>query len=200
MKYTKIAVFGDSIAWGAFDPSGGGWVARLRRYIGTAKGQASRYTEVYNFSVSGETTFCLLKRFKVEYSSTGPRTVIFAIGVNDSTDQAIPQSPRVSPEQFLKNLAKLLALIDRKLTKEIIFVGLFKVWGNRPELQRYNNINIELYNGLLQRFCKQHKLKFLDLAGLLTAADLVEGLHPNSQGHRKIFNRVKAFLESYKII
>lgn len=200
MKYTKIAVFGDSIAWGAFDPSGGGWVARLRRYIGTAKGQASRYIEVYNFSVSGETTFCLLKRFKTEYSAIEPQTVIFAIGVNDSTNQVIPQSPRVSPEQFLKNLAKLLVLIDRKLTKEVIFVGLFKIHGNYPDLQRYNNVNFELYNGLLQRFCKQHKLKFLDLAGLLAPADLVEGLHPNSHGHQKIFNRVKAFLENCKII
>lgn len=27
---TRVAIFGDSIAWGSWDPEGGGWTTRLR--------------------------------------------------------------------------------------------------------------------------------------------------------------------------
>jgi len=67
---TRICVFGASIAWGAWDPDGGGWVTRLRRYF-----EINDYDiEVYNLGVSGNTTKDLLKRFKTNVSQENPKS------------------------------------------------------------------------------------------------------------------------------
>ncbi|MCK5416236.1 hypothetical protein KAI92_02295 [Candidatus Parcubacteria bacterium] len=50
----KILVFGDSIAWGAFDCDYGGWVERLKiKYLKTYKKEG---LGVYNLSISSNNT------------------------------------------------------------------------------------------------------------------------------------------------
>ena len=57
-----INIFGDSIAWGAYDEMGG-WANRLKQYFSEDK---ENYIEVYNLGVSGDNSEKLLKRFFVE--------------------------------------------------------------------------------------------------------------------------------------
>jgi lysophospholipase L1-like esterase len=40
----------------------------------------------------------------------------------------------------------------------------------------------------------QNGVSFIDVFDLLTLDDFNDGLHPNAQGHEKIFQAVKAFL------
>ena len=57
----------------------------------------------------------------------------------------------------------------------------------------YTNKNIEMYSKIMQEVCTENKIPFLDI-GKLEDSDFDDGLHPNAEGHRKIFERVRDFL------
>ncbi|TFG35449.1 MAG: SGNH/GDSL hydrolase family protein, partial [Parcubacteria group bacterium] len=46
-------VFGDSIAWGAYDSIGGGWVGRLKAFL---EKERNLQFELHNLAVDGEIT------------------------------------------------------------------------------------------------------------------------------------------------
>jgi len=76
----NICIFGDSIAWGAYDPERGGWATRLRNYLE----KKNRYIIVYNLSISDEITTDLLTHLEIEIKSRESNLIIFAIGTNDA--------------------------------------------------------------------------------------------------------------------
>ena len=186
-----ICIFGDSIAWGAWDPENGGWVSLLRRYFET-----NNYNIViYNQGVCGDTTDNLLVRFKTECVAREPQTIIFAIGINDSQYVNSKDNPRVSLEKFQNNLVELIKQA-KNFSNKILFIGLTKV----EDGQFYNNDNIAKYNAMIEKVSAEHKLPFLNLFDLLETSDLYDGLHPNSEGHKKMFLKVKEFLMEKKVI
>src|SRR5690242_850929 len=83
----KIFIFGDSIAYGAWDPAGG-WVERLRQSVfATTRGDYNRGTFLYNLSIVGETTAELRRRFPTELAARQPEPgdlIMFATGINDA--------------------------------------------------------------------------------------------------------------------
>jgi len=201
MDKIKICIFGDSITWGAGDKEKGGWVNRLKNYFETN----SSNVKITNLGVSGDNTDDLLKRFKTEAMAREPNVIMFAIGTNDSQYVDNKNNPRISLERFKKNLAELLNEA-KKLTQKIIFIGLTIVdetktmpilWNKR---KYYTNENIIKYNSAIQSFCKKNKILFIDMLNLLNKKDLEDGLHPNSQGHQKMFKRVRDFLLKNKLL
>ena len=64
----------------------------------------------------------------------------------------------------------------------------------------YTNKNIAIYNLAIKNFCKKNNLSFIEIFDLLDDKDLADGLHPNSDGHEKMFVRVRDFLIENKII
>ncbi|MEK7139780.1 MAG: SGNH/GDSL hydrolase family protein, partial [Patescibacteria group bacterium] len=48
----------------------------------------------------------------------------------------------------------------------------------------------------IEKFCEDNKLKFISMDSVVENDDLVDGLHPNTRGHIKIFNRIKSEVES----
>jgi hypothetical protein len=70
----KIFLFGDSIAYGAWDPEGG-WVERLRQWLFvTTRDEYNLGTFLYNLSIVGDTTTDLLKRFTTEIEARQKRS------------------------------------------------------------------------------------------------------------------------------
>ncbi len=61
----NVLVFGDSIAYGAWDEEGG-WVERLKRYLHHRTTSYGEYHLVYNLAVSGETSRGILERLEGE--------------------------------------------------------------------------------------------------------------------------------------
>ena len=55
----------------------------------------------------------------------------------------------------------------------------------------YTNDNIITYNAVIENISRDHHLKFIDLMDVLDMDDLYDGLHPNANGHEKIFLKVK---------
>ncbi len=195
-----ICIFGDSITWGAYDPKNGGWVTLLRNNLEPKDGS------VYNCGISGDNTDDLLKRFKVEAKARKPEVVIFAVGINDSQYTNSRENSRVPKARFIANLHTLIEQA-KELTNSILFVGLTNVeesklmpipWSSKDK--NYDNANASLYNSFIEEVCKDYDLPFLNILDLLGIKDLHDGLHPNSNGHQKIFERVKEFLLENKII
>src|SRR6267142_1070190 len=101
-----IAVFGDSIVYGAWDKETGGWVNRLRLSFDE---QNHVYHQVYNFGISGDTSYDLLERLGAEARSCEPDVIVISIGINDSCVQIKNQQNRISKEQFKENLKIVFA-------------------------------------------------------------------------------------------
>lgn len=190
----SICIFGDSIVWGAKDYENGGWVTLLKNYF-----KEKDLSNVYNLGISGDTTDDLLKRFENECKARNPEIIVFAIGMNDSQYINSKDNPRISLDKFKENLNKLLNQ-SRKFTKKIVFIGLTAVDESKvmpkpwsPE-KYYDNENINKYNSKIKKFCQDNNVLFLDINDLLSNEDLDDGLHPDSKGHEKIFNKVKDFM------
>jgi len=210
-----ILVFGDSIAWGAYDSKPGGWVGRLDSFL---KKERKLQFELSNLAVDGDITTNLLTRFESEIASKirnksirykSEVIIIFALGINDSYFVKIRNDFMTPPEEFKKNITKLIASA-RKFSLKIIFVGLTPVdelrvtpipWN--PDLS-YRNEYIKRYDDIIEKSCEEEKAEFVEIfdGWMKTGySDLLEdGLHPNEQGHKKIFGEVKSFLISKNII
>jgi len=197
-----INIFGSSIVWGGGDSEMGGWANRLRHYL---ENETQDYSETYNLGVAGDTSEGLLKRFIVENEARKPDVIIIAIGLNDSAYINSKDNPRVSLEKFEKNLLELAGQA-KKFTKEIVFVGLTKIDETKLKPVPWNDTiyydekNVMIYDTKLKEFCKNNKLMFVEMQDVLSKDDLVDGLHPNANGHEKMFLRVKDFLIENKII
>lgn len=192
----NICVFGDSITWGASDNEKGGWVERLKSYY--MKNRDDLRIRVYNLGMSGDDTDDLLKRFESEATIRKPNFIIFAIGINDSQYIWTKDNHRVSLDKFENNISELTK-IARKITDKIMFIGLTRVDESRTmptpwNTERYyDNESIEKYDAVIRKFSEKNRLDYISMKEIIKIADLEEGLHPNSEGHEKMF---KAVLEA----
>jgi len=201
----NILIFGDSITWGAWDKKGG-WVERLKCDTNEKNVANADYDQdIYNLGVSGDSVAELLRRFEFEVRARAGEKetiLVFAVGLNDS--QILKDNiPRFSLERFRENLG-MLSNIGKKISSKIIFVGLTPVDDDKvdpmpwaPE-KSYKNESVKKFNFELRLFCEKEKIDFIDVYSELIKKDykglLQDGAHPNSKGHKKIYEIVKEFL------
>lgn len=212
MTHLQIFVFGDSITYGAWDPEGG-WVARLRKYLDKKQLAEPKqfYYMVYNLGVSGDSSEDVLERFSTEieqrFEKDVEALVIFAIGINDAHFfKNVAQAKVV--EKFNVNLKKLTALAH-EYTRNILFVGATPVIESKTMpvpwnvAISYDNKQISKDDKLVREFCKKKNIPFIEVFEdwQTTKYELLlshDGLHPNSEGHEKIAEAVKKYLEQRK--
>ena len=194
-----VCVFGDSIAWGAGDFETGGWVARLNNHL-----QKTTGGQVYNCGIRGDDTNGLLQRFEVEGRARAPDVVIFAIGINDSEFETSGRGTRVKTEAFRKNIGMLIDKA-KKITNKIAYVGLTRVDESKTtsipgEDIEYRNDDISRYDAAIEELCKANHITYVKMADVLKSKDLDDGLHPNSAGHEKMFERVRDVLSKERML
>jgi len=204
----QILIFGDSITYGAWDKEGG-WVQRLRKFLDEKNLiDSDSYYLVYNLGVSGNNSKDLLERFEFEtkqrLKENEETIIIFAIGINDSQFiHSKKDNHRVPIGKFKDNIQKLIKL-TQKFSSKIIFVGLTPVdetkttpipWSTDKS---YKNEYIQKYNETIKNICDENKIYFIEIFEKLKEMSyqelLEDGLHPNSEGHQKIFEIVREFL------
>ncbi len=193
-KPTSICIFGDSTAWGAWDMEKGGWVNRLWFYVSE---KTDGECDIYNLSISGETTETILGRFESESKIRNADALIFQTGGNDSAYENTPDNYLVPPEKFKENLEKIIKRA-RRITDKIIFMDLKNCDESKTMPVSwidiyYTNEDIQKYSKIMKEVCNEEEVIFLDIKPL-DNADFDDGLHPNTEGHVKIFNQVKDFL------
>ncbi len=191
----RICIFGDSIAFGHSDNNRGGWCDRLKQEY-FEKGEWS----VYNLGISGNTSKNVLGRFESECKVRFPKVILIAIGLNDSAfDQNLGRC-RVLPGDTKENLEKFIEIAQR-VNSKIVFIGLTKVidkllvsvpW--RKNLS-YCNDDVKKYDAIIKEVAEENDIPYCPMFDLLNDEDLPDGLHPNSVGHQKMFERIKGFLE-----
>ncbi|MCL2384033.1 MAG: GDSL-type esterase/lipase family protein [Oscillospiraceae bacterium] len=198
MGYLKgnICVFGDSIVWGWGATNSGttGWVNRLLSHVhNNIEGE----NVVYSLGVPGETTSGLRRRIEKESKSRNPQTIIIASGLNDCRYNEVVGKSAVELEKFEENVAEMIK-IAQKFTKKIVCIGLTSVneeltipliW-HADEVQK--NKYIRRYNERLQKICEDEDIKFISIIDLLSNDEIdgVDGIHPNSKGHEKLFEHI----------
>jgi lysophospholipase L1-like esterase len=210
----KMFVFGDSIPYGNWDKKGG-WPERLKQ-IFHEKTLASNFEYfhlLYNLGISGNTTKNILERFEFElkqrFEEKTEYTIIFSVGANDCQWLNDKNQFKISEEDFKKNLLELMKL-SQKYSKNIIFLGLTPVdesktipipWDTTVECW---NKNIDKYDNIIKKFCKENNILFIDLLEKwkkLNYKELLEdGLHPNTEGHKIIFETIKEELIKNKLM
>lgn len=199
----NVLIFGDSIALGSWDPEGG-WVRRLTKPLvkKVIDSDMREDYEVYNLGIAGDTTAWLLERFEFETKTRVSQTetaIVFAVGINDSEYCHSTEQMQVPPEKFQDNLRTLISLA-KKYSSQIVFIGLTPVneakvdpipWS--PDFS-YRNELVKKYNAIIKSVCQQNSVLFIDTYDRLKKDNferlLADGVHPNSEGHQKIWEIV----------
>ena len=206
-------IFGSSITYGAWD-SEGGWANRLRSFLDqkNLSGQKD-YLLLYNLGIDGDDTVKILKRFNNESEArlaewdNESTVIIFEIGINDSCYRETKNNPAVLPEKFEENLTDLIKKTREGSVSKAIFLGLAK--GSDKETMPflgsttgkcYDKENVIIYNDIIKKVCEKEKVLFIDILDKMVDSDFYDGLHPNTEGHQKIFEIVKEFLVENEII
>jgi len=195
-KPESICVFGDSTAWGAWDLEKGGWVNRLWFYVAKSA-EEDDYVGLYNCSISGGSSKTILERFESEAKIRKADALIFQTGGNDASYRHTSDNYMVSPEKFRENIGEII-IRAKKITRNIIFLDLKNCDESKTTPVSwvdiyYTNENIQKYSKIMEETCNEHGILFFNLEPL-DNKDFEDGLHPNTEGHKKIFNQVKDFL------
>lgn len=209
----QIFVFGDSITYGAWDKEGG-WVQRLRKFLDEKTSpEKEDYFLVYNLGVDSDTTEDVLRRFKFETEQRLEKEeetlIIFSVGINDSLFVHSQNGLYVPQEKFKENTQKLIELAQ-KFSSKIIFVGLTPVDESKTTPVpwdkdiSYKNEYIKVFNGIIKSVCEKDDILFIEIFEDWLKLDyknlLEDGLHPNSEGHKKVFEIVRDFIIENKIV
>tara|TARA_Y100000310_G_C20627602_1_gene786811 strand:- start:806 stop:1408 length:603 start_codon:yes stop_codon:yes gene_type:complete len=197
----RICIVGSSVSWGAWDYEKGGWVNRLMLHFNNLDIEDPPF--VYNLSVDGETTKEILERFDVEIKARKPAIIIFDERGNDACYDTRKKRHLVSLENFEQNVIKLIKK-SRKYTDVIIFCSCFYIDEDKTTPLSWNkniyckNEYQKQYDSKLKEITEREGVYFMPTE--LSKENLEDGLHPNTQGHEKIFLQVKDFLENKNLV
>ena len=195
----SICIFGASITSGADDTEMGGWAARLKAYL--IDKTSDRYIKVHQLGISGQFVDGIIQRIDCEATPRNPDIIILAIGINDT--RTLGEGGVAKTEEEFDG--DLVTLIKKALvyTDKVILVGLTSV----DELQTqpyyfrgkntnlyYTNDRIQIFDAIIRQVAEQQSLPYIPMNDLLTLDDISDGLHPNSAGHKKMFERIRDFL------
>lgn len=205
----RILVFGDSISGGAFDDESGGWVGRL------ASSEYKKFTSgdwctVIDASVSGDTSTDMLNRIESEVRArmwpNEKHVVVLAVGLNDTYFHK--GIIKTELETFSQNISKCIDIANA-LVNRVLILGLTPI----DDLQTqpiywdsdlvWKKDTTQEYEDVLKQISDDKSTTYISLGGLFGDTPeifLPDGLHPNAEGHRLIFERVKSVLEEEGVL
>lgn len=207
----RILVFGDSITQGFHDTDMGGWANRLHVYAmqETLKNEFERNKEleVFNQGISADTVPRLVERFEHEFrarwrTEKGKTLTIFAYGINDSITDSDGNHRTPLPE-FKKMYAE--CIVKAKETGSVVLLGPGPidegVLNPIPWLptHSYREASRVAFENAVRELADAYGCTFIpmgDVWGDAIAEHTTDGIHPNAEGHRLMFERVKEALET----
>lgn len=197
----SICIFGDSVTYGGYIKQN--WVNLLRWELEEKLDDVV----VYNHGINAETSTAILKRLESEANPRNPTTIIIAIGVNDSAYILDTNEAITSIDTFENNLQEIINKA-KQFTERIFLLGLalgddslLKPFPESNRGKSYDFQRVKNYNQKIKEAAEENKCTYIPLLDALHKEDFSDGLHPNEQGHRKIFESIKIFFdESPKVI
>jgi lysophospholipase L1-like esterase len=199
----KVVALGDSLVYGFGDTEGGGWVDRLRR-----QWMASEVANhvLYNLGIRGDRACQVLERLEQEFRYRGelrnrvPDRIILSVGVNDSARLGRPDGRLFTNFEHFQSQIGILLDRARQLCP-VFFVGMVPVDEDKmPFLDcfYFNHFDQYRYKEATKRACAVREIPYLDIFDLWMGRGEdwrrtrlgPDGLHPNIQGYRSLWEDV----------
>ncbi|MGG6231892.1 SGNH/GDSL hydrolase family protein [Tenacibaculum sp. SDUM215027] len=194
---THIICFGDSITRGENDSEKGGWTDRLKAYCMKLflKNKKDEIC-VFNMGIGGETTEGLIKRFTNEFNTRllkdENNIVTLAYGANDIA--LLNGNNTVSLEKFSSNLNFCIDYALKQKTT-VYLINILPVIEDDNNTKKRSLKDISRYNDVLLSIAQKQNINLIDIYSKfeITKENLLtyDGVHPNAEGHEKIFNIIK---------
>ncbi len=186
---TNIICFGDSITEAAEFAPERRWPALLQAKLDAwVRG---RFT-VYNRGVGGDTTARAFDRLESDVLPWLPGVLLVQFGFNDANVRDWATVPRVSLDEFRKNLREFhrLAVIASGRCFFIVNHTIAQVAGRQGNSRSYND-NLEPYNMAIREVARACAAPTIDLPAMLAQQQLAldrvlaeDGMHLSVSGNR----------------
>jgi lysophospholipase L1-like esterase len=200
----RVLVFGDSIAYGAWDTEGG-WVDRLKRgaHSQTVKSKGVDKLQIINLGIGGDTSTKILSRMEKEiesrHSASWPFAFVFAFGSND--ERSINGEVETPLEAFKQNVGEIVN-VARKYTSKILFLGIPPIGGSTAILkgQEYSDERIKIYERVMEQIVEAEGMQCINIRAVFAQTDYSElfsydNIHPSNKGHELIAEAVESKLK-----
>lgn len=184
----RIALIGDSIAYGRSDPSGG-WAAQLATAHIDRSEPRNRF---FNLAVPGATTDDVLRAHLVEALDRLVDTVIIAAGVNDLMHGAERTPPNI--EHVISHIDQTAEMVEAQGARPIVIGPLWHdEQRTKTEFGAY--LSLTLVRALDRALVDWCALTFRDYISVYDVLEsrgelLVDDLHPGSVGHALIAQKI----------
>ena len=195
----KLICIGDSLIFGYQVPREHCWTTLFSRLSGW---------EVVNRGISGDTTGGMLARLRrdaldlaLEERSRGRASRVLVMGggndifFSGTADQAKANIAAICYQLEAEGLSVLLGI-----PLPIDWTGAPENWASFVDFRRAA-VEMQSYSAWLRQYSQSTgipsvdlSVDFLDSAGQVRRELLVDGIHPNQEGHRKMAERLKASL------
>lgn len=207
----RILVFGDSIARGSFDTECGGWANRLSAAFNEKTFTGDEYYNTYNLGIGGETAAELVDRIPGELAKrtaagSGEIVSIVLSGTNDTKVFVEENKNMTLVSDFEMAYTKIVKTLKEQ-SDHVFCLGLTRMDEQKtnpiaPNNQiAFRNEELARYEAVIENITKDEDVHFIKLADTFSEAELSpDGIHPNAEGHRLIFERVKGELEKAGIL
>lgn len=202
----RIVAIGDSLVYGYGDPSGGGWVERLRRQW---MHPDSPGHVIYNLGVRGDKVFQTSDRLEAEFRHRGelrnrlPDLLVLSVGTNDSPRVGRPDGRNMTDLETFGDRLEILLDRARHLCP-VLFVGMVPADPQRMPFMDclyYHPEDQYRYKEMQRRACQARNIPYLDCFDRWMARGThwierhlgPDGLHPNEAGYQSLLQDVLAW-------
>jgi lysophospholipase L1-like esterase len=196
----RYLVFGDSLAYGAWD-SKGGWVDRLKRdaHQQAIESRGGVRHQVFNLGVGGHNSHDILARIEDEiksrHSSSWPFSFLISIGVNDARKTECKVN--VDIEQYGRNLKNIFEIV-KKYSNDIYFIDTPPLPSNDIKFKNheFSDTRTKEYMKVARDLSKENGITFIAVRDKFDGLKISEyfaydNLHPNDVGHEIIYQTVR---------
>mgnify|MGYP000037494364 CR=1 FL=1 len=212
----RITVFGGGTSEGLWDKKGG-WVNRLNCKLNqkTLDTKGSKHYETFCLGIRGDNTKNVLDRFESEldtrekHDEDAENILIFEVGANDAQFVFEEDDLKTSPEDFREQMNELMDKAGQR-AEHVLFLGLLPVLDDdiNPipaiEGRSYTSNRMKQYTEIIEELCELHNLEYIDIFSLIEKRGFEEltddGLHPNTEGNRIIFETVEEKLKELDVV
>lgn len=195
----NVICFGDSITHGSGHPRSARWTSIFQKLLETWR--PGDYT-VFNKGISGDTTSRGMDRFEADVLPLLPGILIVEFGFNDANCKVWMGVPRVSPEEYRRNLSEFCRIAAAHDGRAML-VANHPV--NLPKAPQGDGRSyagrMARYNGIVRAVGREGRIPVIDIPALLKRRGiplgvfLSDGVHLTEAGNRAyaamVFDRFK---------
>ena len=209
----RITVFGGGTAHGLWD-SQGGWSHRLKNFLykRTIDSVGDQHYELYNLAIRGDSSTDILERFERDLKETmkhdedAHQLTILHVGGNDAQFIYEEDDVRTSPEKFRENLGTIVKESE-KLSDATVLMGMIPAEEDMSPIpdsggRSFTSKRMKAYHEIVKEVAEKHDVLFLDHFNDFKGNEELyqDGLHPNNEGHKMIFDDLKEMLQKEDLI